>query len=80
MIMSALSSHTGWVVSINWSPIHAHQLLSGSYDSTLRLWDIRSSKKPLYSIVAHEGKVLCSDWTLPEVSNWLVSCFIVWIG
>ena len=68
MIQSTLSSHQGWVVSVNWSPIDEHQLLSGSYDSTLKLWDIRSSKLPLYTISAHEGKVLCSDWSLPQVS------------
>ncbi|XP_064401784.1 ribosome biogenesis protein WDR12 homolog isoform X1 [Halichondria panicea] len=67
MIQSTLSSHQGWVVCVNWSPIDEHQLLSGSYDSTLKLWDIRSSKLPLYTISAHEGKVLCSDWSLPQM-------------
>ncbi len=81
MILSTLSSHSGWVVCVNWSPSHTHQLLSGSYDSTVRLWDIRSSKKPLYSIVAHEGKVLCSDWTIPQVgcmSGEISDSFIIW--
>lgn len=68
MIQGTLSSHQGWVVSVNWSPVDEHQLLSGSYDSTLKLWDIRSNKLPLYTISAHEGKVLCSDWSLNRVS------------
>ena len=68
MMKSTLSSHQGWVVSVQWSPTDQHQLLSGSYDSTLRVWDIRSTKQPLFTITAHEGKVLCCDWTLPNVS------------
>lgn len=68
MMMSTLSSHQGWVVAVCWSPTDEYQLLSGSYDSSLRLWDIRSTKQPLYTIAAHEGKVLCCDWTLPKVS------------
>ena len=32
-----------------------------------RLWDIRSSKTPMFTIAAHEGKVLCLDWSLPKV-------------
>lgn len=67
MMKSILSSHQGWVVSVCWSPSDHHQLLSASYDSTLRLWDIRSPKEPLYTINAHEGKVLCCDWTIPDV-------------
>jgi hypothetical protein len=63
LVQSSLTSHSGWVVSVNWSPKNPHHLLSGSYDSTLRLWDTRSTKKPLFSIAAHKGKVMCSDWS-----------------
>ena len=70
MIQSTLSSHQGWVVDVEWSSSNEHQLLSGSYDSTLKLWDIRSSKLPLYTIAAHEGKVLCCDWSLPKVGHY----------
>ena len=69
MVKGSLSSHQGWVVCVKWSPTDAHQLLSGSYDSTLRLWDIRSPKEPLFTITAHEGKVLCCDWSIPSVSG-----------
>jgi ribosome biogenesis protein YTM1 len=67
MVQSALTSHQGWVVAVQWSPNKEHQLLSGSYDSSLKLWDIRSSRVPLFTITAHEGKVLCLDWSLPQL-------------
>ena len=67
VIQSALTSHQGWVIAVKWSPQNEHQLLSGSYDSTLKLWDIRSNKVPLFTVAAHEGKVLTCDWTVHEV-------------
>lgn len=36
MVQSALTSHQGWVVAVQWSPNREHQLLSGSYDSSLK--------------------------------------------
>ena len=35
-----------------------HQLVSGSYDQTVKVWDVRSTV-PLYTLAAHDGKVLC---------------------
>ncbi|CAI7993738.1 Ribosome biogenesis protein WDR12 homolog (Fragment), partial [Geodia barretti] len=67
MVQSALASHQGWVIAVQWAPNREHQLLSGSYDSSLKVWDIRSSKLPLFTITAHEGKVLCLDWTFPQL-------------
>ena len=67
MVQATLSSHQGWVVSVIWRPDSDHQLLSGSYDGSLKLWDVRSGKSPLYTITAHTGKVLCADWSLAKV-------------
>ena len=78
MVQSTLTSHQGWVVAVCWSPDNEHQLLSGSYDSTVRLWDTRSPKIPLFTITAHEGKVLCLDWTLPKVGE--VACHNVQVS
>ena len=36
MVQAALSSHQGWVVAVQWSSTREHQLLSGSYDSSLK--------------------------------------------
>jgi ribosome biogenesis protein YTM1 len=67
LISCTLSSHRGWIKQVAWSPLSDHQLVSGSYDKMVKLWDIRSSKSPLYTIAAHDGKVLCLDWSIPQM-------------
>jgi ribosome biogenesis protein YTM1 len=62
VVKMKLSPHKAWVKDVRWSPVRSEQLVSGSYDSYLKLWDTRSPAVPLYSMVAHEGKVLCVDW------------------
>ncbi len=41
LVKITLSSHSGWCSSVNWSTTDENLLVSGSYDSTAKLWDIR---------------------------------------
>ncbi|KAI9015814.1 WD40-repeat-containing domain protein [Phycomyces nitens] len=50
----ALRGHSAWVSSVSWSSTSEYTLCSGSYDSTVRIWDIRS-KGPLYTIEAEDS-------------------------
>ncbi|KAI8388800.1 nuclear protein Ytm1p [Radiomyces spectabilis] len=61
----ALRGHSAWVSSVSWAPNSEYALCSGSYDSSIRVWDIRS-KGSLYTIDAEDAskkdKMLSVDW------------------
>jgi len=52
-----LAGHTGAVTSLDWSQ-NGQQILSGSRDSTARLWDVPRRKQRV-SLDGHAGPVLC---------------------
>ncbi|RIA97072.1 ribosome biogenesis protein WDR12 [Glomus cerebriforme] len=71
VVKLTLSSHKNWVTSVSWSTKNSFMLVSGSYDGTIKIWDIRS-KTPLYTFFKQNNdkekensipkKVFCVDW------------------
>ena len=51
-----LAGHHGAVLSVAWSPINEHVLVSGGADGTARVWDIRRSA-PCLGVLDHEDAV-----------------------
>jgi len=63
LVHATLTGHQSWVSSVKWSPGNENELVSGSYDCNVLLWDVRSVKTPLANLAKHEDKVLCLDWS-----------------
>lgn len=63
LVFKKLVSHKGWVHSVSWKPDSEHVFVSGSYDHTIKIWDIRSTI-PLHTLQLHTDKVLCLAWDL----------------
>lgn len=66
IVKAAYSSHTGWISSVAWRTDSDHLFISGSFDTKIKQWDIRSTKAPLFDLIGHEGRILTVDWTNPE--------------
>ena len=41
VVKKTLKSHQGWVSSVAWSQSSEYEMISGSYDTTVNLWDTR---------------------------------------
>src|SRR5262249_35904632 len=51
--------HKGWVTDVAFSP-DGRRVLSGSWDTTARLWDLESSKE-IHTFIGHTDRVYCVD-------------------
>lgn len=63
MIKSTFSSHDGWISSVCWSKKNSNLFVSGSYDNSLKQWDIRSPSVPLYDLLGHTDKIMSVNWS-----------------
>ncbi|KNZ55465.1 hypothetical protein VP01_2670g6 [Puccinia sorghi] len=45
-----------------WSEIHENQLVTGSGDGSIKLWDIMLNELPVQSWLEHTREVFCLDW------------------
>ncbi len=72
-----LKSHTGWVSSLSWHPKNPYLFLSGSYDGSVKLWDLRS-QIPLHSLSEiHNDKVLCVGWSTEQVGVFVAVALMI---
>ncbi|ETO02247.1 hypothetical protein RFI_35189, partial [Reticulomyxa filosa] len=63
------NGHTNKVYGIEFSPFNdSRYLCSGSYDKTIRLWDIETSKS-LHVFNGHENTVWCVDISPLQSNN-----------
>ncbi len=67
VLRSTFSSHSQWIPSVMWSRKSEYLFVSGSYDSLVKLWDMRSLKAPLYDLQGHQDRVLCVDWSIDQL-------------
>lgn len=70
-------SHKSWVSAVEWSPIDPYILASASHDSTVKVWDIRSSL-PLHTVKAHAkgAKALCLSFTNSTIFSGGSDCIV----
>lgn len=68
LVKSAYASHQGWITCVDWCGgiEHPNLFVSGSHDSLVKMWDIRSYRTPLYDLTGHTDRVMCCNWSEPD--------------
>jgi COMPASS component SWD3 len=59
--INRLVGHTSYVTSCTFSS-QSNQIVSGGFDETIRLWDVRRPERSVRSIDAHSDPVSCVDF------------------
>lgn len=60
--LATLNGHVGAVYQVAWSP-DSNYLVSGSKDSTVKLWSMKNMKKAQCTLPGHEDEVYALDWS-----------------
>ena len=55
-------SHSGIAYEATWNPRHGKLLASVGGDGQLLVYDLSSPGRPVQSVQAHQGEILCLDW------------------
>lgn len=63
LVKSAYASHQGWVTCVDWCEDSDTHFVSGSHDNVLKMWDVRSTRTPLFDLSGHSDRILCCDWS-----------------
>ena len=59
--ISSLLGHSAGVNRVRWSPTEEYWLLTGSMDTTIKLFDLRKMQE-LYTFQGHKKDVWCLSW------------------
>lgn len=62
--------HVSGVCCIQSSPAVEHQVVTGSYDEHVRLWDMRVAARPVCSAKVHCHQLLCRGALTPPHPTW----------
>ena len=59
-----LQGHADGISSIDWHPLYEYLLISGSYDGSIRLWDIRKNNKETCLLIFDQYKTQTSNTSI----------------
>ena len=48
---------------VDWCTGSDTHFVSGSHDALLKMWDVRSTRTPLFDLSGHSDRILCCDWS-----------------
>ncbi|KAK3755305.1 hypothetical protein QZH41_014611 [Actinostola sp. cb2023] len=61
-LVNHLDGHRGWVWCLASDPRGSSRICSGSWDKSIKIWDLESRNVEMATIREHRAAVLCLDW------------------